>query len=472
MASGTYVAYDKKQPGVYFDRRIEKQEVINRAPEGIVLYPASFQWGERDTIIELNSLQDCFKKLGYKSTDPEMRPIVEMFRGSNRTQGANKIYVIIPNVEGQTKANTYLDAGSVEIQAQCYGTLGNHIVITVIPDLDTPYDDGGSTPAYAVKTVQTIVDGIVVDSQTYGSYIDETHYVPAKYGELKDNEFVKFIVDGSEDAAIGDYSGVHLEGGYSPEPTDVEMVSFIPKLENTFFQVMCYDGESNAVKSAYENFIKRLYDDKGYFCQLVVSDFTADFEGTTVIENGLKLSDGTTLDEKKVTWWYSGCSAGAKPNQSLTHIQHPLAIDVTKEYTNDEKNAFIDEGKIVFVKEFNIPVLMKDINSLHTFTEYKKESLKSNKLLRTINYICNYCNYQYNLYYIGDIPQNDNGRNLVKGNVLGLLRVMEADQAIQNVKESDVEVYPIEVDNEAIEIICGIEGVGALEKIYFRLTAH
>ena len=468
MASGTFVTFNKKQPGVYFNRKVMKRVNTNQAIEGVVLYPFDLDWGTRDKIIEISSLQDCFNKLGYYYTDEKMRPIVEMFRGSNRTQGASKVEVIIPSVSGQAKASATIGTGKDKLTAtaKCYGTRGNDITFAIIPDLDTEI----TTDVYAVYKVQTLVGNIVVSSKTYGSFTSSTVYTQAKIGDLQSNDFLEW--GGDKNGLLTATAGTTLTGGVSASPSDAEMSTVLDAVDDHFFNVLCYDGTSSTVKSAFNNFVMRQWENKGYYCQLVTSQFDGDFEGLTSIQNGMILSDGFTLTPEKATWWYSGCTAGAKSSESLTHIQHPLAVDVTKTYTSDELDQFIDNGQIVFIKEFDVVMVMKDINTLHTFTDEKGQDLSSNKLVRALNEICNYCNYQYNIYYVGDVPNDESGYDLLQGNILGKLRNMAANRAIKNVETDDVVINPVEGDSEAIEMLIGIQGVGSIEKIYIRLTSY
>lgn len=470
MASGLFVSFDKKQPGVYFNRRVMKRQTVNKAISGTVVYPMDSDWGPRGQIIEINSLQECFTKLGYYYNDDKMRPIVEMFRGSSRTQGANRVFVIIPEVATMVKATATI--GAVTVTATYPGKKGNKIIIVITPDFDTEYDS--TNHLYAVHRVQTIVDGLVVYTKSYGQFIDKDHYTAAKVSDLVDNEFVKWsYAEGDEDELITDTAGTNLAGGDNSDVTDAEYATVCDILDNKFFDILCYDKSSNVVKAAYNNFIQRQWENRGYYCQLVTSNFMIDFEGCISLQNGLVLSDGYTLDEMKATWWYAGCSAGARYNESLTHVQHPLAIDVTKEYTKDELDSFIDNGQVVFVKEFNIPMVNKDINTLHTFTPEKGQDLASNRLLRVMNEICNYCNYEYNINYIGNLYNDEDGRDILKGNITGKLNEMQANHGIQNFNaDEDVQVNPIETDLEAVEMIIGVHGVGAIEKIYIRLTSN
>ena len=325
----------------------------------------------------------------------------------------------------------------------------------------------------AVHKVQTLLDNVVVNSKTYGMYISSSEYTPATYKDLVDNEFIKYIYDEADkDTLLADTAGITLSGGSNSPLTDADYTSVCDVLDGKFFNVLVYDGNSSTVKNAYNNFIQRQQDNKGYYCQLVTSKFLPDFEGCISLQNGIKLSDGLVLDENKATWWYGGCTAGAKYNESLTHVQHPLAIDVTRTYTSDELDGFISKGQVVFTKEFETVVVMKDINTLHTYTPEKGQDLSSNRLVRVLNEICNYCNYQYNINYIGNLNNDEDGRDILKGNINGKLRDMEANHGIQNFDgKTDTQVNPIEGDFEAVEMIIGIQGVGAIEKIYIRLTS-
>ena len=60
--------------------------------------------------------------------------------------------------------------------------------------------------------------------------------------------------------------------------------------------------------------------------------------------------------------------------------------------------------------------------------------------MRVLNQFCNDVYKQFSMYYIGKTDNNDAGRNLLKGWIVGYLNEMQANNGIQNFAAEDVEV--------------------------------
>lgn len=476
MAGGTYQLKNKIQPGVYINRKSITTQQVNQAESGTVVYCMDNDWGERGKLIDISSLAELQNKLGYPRTAEKMRPIIEMFRGSNRTQGANRVRIYIPNtVESGTnaKASTTASDGTSDvltIEAACYGARGNKINVKITPDLNTPTTDVNPTD-WAVWTIAVYMDGIQVSTKRYGQWSSTSSFTKAKLADLVDNDFVKYIYQEADKDKWVEQSNLVLTGGNQGTLGDASYAEFLTSLENVFFNVLCYDGTSTTVKAAITSFIERQCEDRGYYCQAVLADYQADYEGVNSIVNGLHLSDGYHLDKQKITWWYAGCTAGAKYNESLTHIRHPLATSVDTLYSSDEIDNYLNQGNIVFIEEFNIPMVCMDINTFTSFTADKGSIYQSNRTLRVINNISNYCYYQYDINYIGLIDNNEYGRMILKTDIVGYLNNMQANNGIQNFSPDDVTIEANETDKKAVDMHIAIETVDSIEKIYIDIIA-
>ena len=89
--------------------------------------------------------------------------------------------------------------------------------------------------------------------------------------------------------------------------------------------------------------------------------------------------------------------------------------------------------------------------------------------MRVLNQFCNDVYKQFSQYYIGKTNNNDDGRNLLKGWIVGYLNEMQANGGIQNFEPDDVEVLPgNEID--AVIVNAAIQPVDSIEKIYMTVN--
>ena len=110
-----------------------------------------------------------------------------------------------------------------------------------------------------------------------------------------------------------------------------------------------------------------------------------------------------------------------------------------------------------------------DINSLTTYTAQYSESYHKNRVMRTLSTIANDIYAQFSANYIGVINNNEEGRNLFKGAIVGYLLDMQANNAIQNFTADDVTISAGEsIDSIVIDLT--IQPVDAVEKIYMTIT--
>ena len=81
---------------------------------------------------------------------------------------------------------------------------------------------------------------------------------------------------------------------------------------------------------------------------------------------------------------------------------------------------------------------------------------------------CNDVYEQFSNYYIGKVDNNEAGRNLLKGWIVGYLNEMQANNGIQNFDSEDVSVEPgNSVDSVLVNV--AIQPVDSIEKIYMTV---
>lgn len=444
MAGGTWNSQNKVQPGVYINTVSAGNIVANVGAKGIVAIAEPLSWGPTGVIQTIIPGVGLTPYIGYDITSEKAMFLREMMKGSDVTPGPIGILLYRPaGTDGAAAAATI---GSLTVTALYQGVRGNDITIIVSEDPDTEgtYD------------VSTVVDGRVVDEQS----------VTAVSG-LSANAWVTFAGEGN---AFTESAGTALTGGKDPAVSSADYADFLTALEPYQFDVVVYDGTDATVIQAVASFVKRVSNNIGRKCQAVMASAqTSNSEWVISVNNGVTLSDGTALTAQQATWWLGGAEAGAPYNKSLTYAQYPDAVSANPKLTNLAVDAAILAGEVVFVDDFNICRVCTDINTLTSFTVEKGKEYSKNRVMRVLNQFCNDLYKNYSMYYIGKVDNNEAGRALLKGWIVGYLNEMQANSGIQNFTPEDVTVNPGDT-SDSVLVTAAIQPVDSVERIYVSVT--
>lgn len=441
MAGGTWIDQNKVRPGVYINYKSAPASLATMGERGVVAIARVLDWGERGKFYTIEDPSDC-AKLGHAITDAEMLFVRQILLGSNRTQGATKILLWSLSTTGGANASATIE--DTTATAKYPGAFGNRISFDIeYTDENTPF------------TINTYLDGVMVDSQTANDWND-----------VHENDYVTF----SGDVTAG---GVQksLTGGANGTPTSTAYSDFLSALELQKFDVVIYDGAEAVTKTAFADFVKRLSNQEGVKCQAVLSDANnPDNECViNVYPQAVTLTDGTQLAASELTWWVGGASAGANVYESLTYAAYPDAIEVNPVLTSSQQEDAINAGKFALISQFDRIQVLTDINSFVTFAVEKGKAFRKNRVIRTVFGLCNDIYRTFATYYIGAVHNDEEGRKALKAEILDLMNRYQGNRALQNVEAEDVTVLQgIESDAVVIEIYC--QPVDSIEKIYINIT--
>lgn len=445
MAGGNWSTQNKIRPGVYINFDSNTQLGLTVGQRGVVAICEPLNWGAADTIMEIETGVDTTPYCGYPIYAPQALFLNEIFKGSNRTGAPTKVLLYRATATGATSATATV--GQLTATALYAGTRGNDITIIIVANPD----DTGSF------TVQTVVDGAVVDTQT-----------GANISDLSNNAWVMFSGTGVLTAT----AGATLTGGTNGTVQTGAYTTFLTALEPYDFDVLIYDGADNTVKSAMQNFVDRLASKEGKYCQLVAANMQNPDDRFCINVNcgSILLDNGTTITPQQATWWIGGAEAGAQYNESITYAQYPHAVDVTPRMTNTQIESTITAGQLTLVPYDGAVKVETDINSLVTYTENISKVYRKNRIIRLCNTIANDIYQQFSKSFIGVVNNNEVGRALFKSVIVGYLITVQNNQGIQNFDaEKDVEVLPGN-DIDSVVINLAIQAVDATEKIYMTIT--
>lgn len=444
MAGGTWTAQNKVRPGVYINFATAETGGLSVGERGTVAIAQVLDWGAFSEVQTVEAGTDTTPMTGYALSDTHNLFLQQIFLGTNRTSGANKVLLYRLPTTGNVAAS--VTTGNLTATAKYAGTRGNDISISITADPDTE----GSF------IVSTMVDGATVDTQN-----------AATVAGLIANDWVTFSGTGELAAT----TGVALANGANGTlSASTAYASFLTAIEPLTFDVLVYDGADTTVQSACISFAKRMAEDNGKNIQLVTANATApDSRFIINVHSGVTLADGTTLTAQQVCWWVGGATAGAAYNQSITYAVYPNAVAVNPPLSNAQYEAGINAGWFLLFDDHGTIKVETDINSLTTYTPDIGKVYRKNRVMRLCNTIANDIYAQFSANYIGTTNNNEEGRALLRGSIVGYLQEIQNGQGIQNFTADDVEVLAgNEVD--AVVVNIAIQPVDSVEKIYMTIT--
>lgn len=440
------MSQNKTLPGVYINVKSQPTTVVNIGERGVVAIPKALSWGAVGQVIEYTPGDDTTRLIGYPITDSHARFLAEMIKGTDVSSCPKKIYIY-----------RYAGGTSEGVAASAVGSAT---------------DDDNHTLTYEIHAKYP---GIVGNKLTV---VGETDPISGNYGmtvyldgtAVAWNDWIaRAIVDYPQGNINVPFTAV-LSGGVDPVANESDDAAAMTALESYTWDILCYDGTTALTISAYKAFVRRMNEEVGRKCQLVVGNTTGLNSPYVIsVRNGVKLNDGTTLTAEQATWWLSGAEAGAGYNQSLTYAQYPGAVGANPKLTNDQISAGVRAGQIVFIDDFDTVKICTDINSKTTVTVDEGAEFKKNRVIRVISTFCNDVYEHFSTYFIGKVDNNDSGRALLRAWIIGYLNEMMANNGIQNFTAEDVEVLPgNEID--AVVINVAIQPTDAIEKVYVSVT--
>lgn len=443
MAGGTWTSQNKIRPGVYIRFKNGVGVGLTVGDRGIVAICEPMSWGPVGQVLTVEAGADLTPVTGYDATSVNNRFLTEIFKGSNRTACPSKVLLYRPAATGSASATATI--GSLTATARYPGVRGNDIFILVSAVVDSP----------DTYTVSTVVDGVLEDEQTVST-------VEA----LTANDWVDFSGTGTPEAT----TGVPLTGGVDGTVNPYAYSDFLSVIEGYDFDILIYDGTDTTVQAAMVTFIKRIAEENGQYAQLVAAGLTnPDSPHVIHVGSGVQLSDGTVLNPAQTTWWVGGAQAGALYNQSLTCASYPGAMAVSPVMTNSEYEKALSTGMFVLFAENGTVKVEQDINSLTTFTADMGKAFRKNRTMRLCATIANDIYQQFSDNFLGAVNNNEQGRTLLKGAIVGYLLEIQASEGIQNFTADDVEVLP-GTDSDAVLVNAAIQPVDSVEKIYLSVS--
>ena len=432
LGGGTFTVQNKVLPGAYINFVSSGASDRSLSDRGVATMPLTLGWGPSE-VLEVTK-EDFYKNsrkiFGYDYYADEMKPLQDLF------MNASKLYAYRLNGAG-------VAATSELATAKYPGTRGNDLRYVVAADVDNT--------GYFNVTLYL------------GTTKIETQTVQAA-SELVDNEFVVW----NDEGELAATAGTPLSGGTDSEVTGANHTDYLNKIEGYAFNTMGVDVTDDTTKRVYVNFVKRVREDVGKKFQLVLYNYAADYEGVINLTSTVKDAGASAAS---LVYWLTGAEAGCAVNQSCMNKKYDGTFTVNTDYSQSALEAAINAGQVVFHNVSGNVRVLEDLSSLTSVTEEKGVLFKDNKTIRIIDQIANDVAALFAEKYIGQIPNDADGRISLWNDVVDIHNQLARIRAIQNFDSGDITVAEGDSKN-AVVITDVITVTGTMEKLYMTVLVQ
>lgn len=427
LGGGVFLTQNKVLPGSYINFVSAAKASASLSDRGIATMPLVLDWGKDEEVFEVTSAD--FQKnsreiFGYDYASDKLKGLRDLFLNA-KTLFAYKLN------KGEKAANTFATA-------KYSGERGNALKVVVKANADTPSN----------FDVALYLDNEKVDAQTV-----------SKMADLKDNAFV----DWKKGATLAVNAGLALTGGTNGSVTAANHQKYLERIESYSFNAMGVVTTDEAVKTLYANFVKRLRDEEGIKFQTVLHKKPADFEGVINVKNTVK---GEGAD---IVYWVTGLQAGCAVNKSCLNRKYDGEYEVNADFSQSELKASIKAGEFVLHKVGDEIRVLSDINSLVTVSDTKGEIFKENQTIRVIDQIANDIAVLFNSKYLGNIPNDADGRVSLWADIVKHHEELQKIRAIENFSDKDVTVGQGD-SKKGVVVADKVTVVNAMAQLYMTVT--
>ncbi len=442
MAGGQWQTQNKIRPGVYVNVNSEPRPVGTVGDRGVAALPLPLPWGEDGVIVLDNDTYqtDALQKIGFHPADPRIRHITSCMAHVKR--------LLLYRLDGQEAAAATITHELLTVTALYGGKRGNDLKVVIQPSIDheEKFD------------VYTFLENEEVDRQTIKN-IDE----------LVPNAFVSFLGEGVPEPT----AGINLSGGSDGEVTAGHYSAALTAFEAQEFHTLGIPSDETEVKALAASFVKRVRDESGKRVNVVLAQYPeANYEGVISLKNSIITDDDLEVDSIYLLCEITGMVAAAQINQSLTYATIPGAVDVVPRFTNTEIEQALLNGELVLTAEGGRVFIEQDINTFTSFTTSKGKMFSKNRVVRVLDGIANDAKRIFEQFYIGKVDNNEDGRNLLKAEMIRYLETLQGMSAIQNFDAQTDLTVAAGNDIESVYVELYVQPVDSIEKIYMKVTAR
>ena len=392
LGGGKFNTQNKVLPGAYINFVSAATGSMGVGSRGVVAMPIELDWGESG-VIELTNATFLAKSrelLGYSVDSEKVQKICEVLAN------AATLYLYRLNGTGTKADCTYATA-------KYAGIRGNDLKIVVATNVDEP----------TKFNVATYLENALIETQTVASAT-----------ELVDNAYVTFKTSATLEAT----AGVALTGGTNGTVDGEAYSKALATFESYAFNTLACLSAEETIKAVVVAYAKRLRDEVGQKFQAIVCNVAADYEGVI------------NVDDINAIPWVAGAVGACEINKSCTNKTYNGEVAVKADYTQAELEKAIKAGKFVFTKVGTEIHVLRDINSLTTFTTDKNSDFSNNQVIRVLDEDARATAEIFNTTFLGKVNNNADGRIAFKSALVSVAMEMQNIGAISGFSKDDITV--------------------------------
>lgn len=446
--AGTFTSQSKIRPGAYVTFKSVASATLTPGTRGIVAIPMALAWGDTGNLIQVTADDylnaRIFEKLGINIGDTAAIPLREIFKN------ASTALVGRLNTDGvKASAKATLTAAEVTLTARHPGTLGNQISVACQENTST-----------GVLELVITVAGTVVERQPV-----------TRLSSFLANPWVTIEYTGADDPAFTQFVPVTLTGGTDGAEVKIEnYTAFLEKCSNQIWNTLAVPAQLATLPATVTTYIKK-FREEGKKVQAVVCNYpTANYEGIISVDQGYLIGDEEVKVENFAAY-IAGACAGAGVVDSNTYKVIEGATGIINPYSSALIEQGLSQGKLMLsMRQDRSVVIEKDINTLHTFTPEQSYVFSKNRIIRCLDDIATQVVTLFENGFIGKVNNDESGRTLFKGAVIGYLVELQNQGAIQNF-DSTTDIT-VSAGNDIESVVCGlaIQPVDSMEKLYMTVV--
>lgn len=417
LGGGSFNTQNKVLPGAYINYISTANTNTGLGERGIVAMPIELDWGENGVIEITNStfLTNCRDLLGYSIDSEKVKNIREVL--------ANAVTLYLYRLNG-----TGVKATCTYGEAKYPGIRGNDLKIVIAANVD-------ETTKY---NVSTYLDNALIETQTV-----------EKAADLVDNAYVTF----KKDATLEVTAGVSLASGTNGTADGEAYSKALAALESYAFNTLACLSTEETIKNVVVAYTKRLRDEVGQKFQAVANNVSADYEGVI------------SVDDVNAVPWVAGAVGACEINKSCTNMTYNGELDVKVDYTQAELEKALKAGKFVFTKVGTEVHVLRDINSLTTFTTEKNSDFSNNQVIRVLDEDARTTAEIFNTTFLGKVNNNAAGRIAFKSALVSAAMEMQNIGAISDFDKDDITVEEGDI-SRSVAVSKYIKPSQAMEILY------
>ena len=424
---------NKILPGAYLNFVSVAQASATLSERGVATLPLALDWGPENQMftVELEEfLKDSQRIFGYAYTAAELRPLREVFKH------AKTLHCFRLNQGGKKAANTLATA-------KYPGSRGNALRLVIT-------ENENSTENEPLFDVATYLGDVQVDKQLN----------IAALSDLQSNPYLDWLPE----AELALTAGVPLTGGEDGQVLDAAYQTYLDQAENYTYNAMGCLAADKLVKELFVAYNKRMRDEVGKKCQLVLFNQLADYEGVVSVKNGL----AADKESPALAAWVTGVLAGTAVNKSATNMTYDGEYAVDADYTQKQLEKGLQEGSWLFHQVDGKVTVLRDINTFVSVTDEKSADFASNQTVRVLDQVANDIALLFGRKYLGQVPNDSAGRISLWNDIVKHHQELQAIRAIERFAPDDVRVTAGD-SKKAVLVEDYITPVNAMEQLYMTV---